>query len=45
MNVQCRIRRFVGKLSKAMNELLLQVVGQVVLRAEEDDAALRYCWK
>jgi hypothetical protein len=29
-----------AKLSQTEDELLLQVVGQVILRAEEDDAAL-----
>lgn len=34
-----------GKLAKANNKLLLQVIGEVVLRTEEDDTALRDCCK
>jgi hypothetical protein len=41
MDVQPRRRRPAGKLTKPKNQLLLQLVGQVILSPEEDDAALR----
>lgn len=43
VDVQARGRRLARQLAEAVDELLLQVVGQVVLGAEEDDAALGDC--
>jgi hypothetical protein len=40
VDVQARGRGLAGQRAEALDELLLQVVGQAVLRAEEDDAAL-----
>lgn len=40
MNVEGGILGFAGELAEAVVELLLEVIGEVVLGAEEDDAAL-----
>jgi len=40
VDVQARGLGLAGKLAEAVYELLLQVIGQVVLRPEEDNAAL-----
>jgi len=40
VDVEARGRRAARELAEAEDELLLQVVGQVVLGAEEDDPAL-----
>lgn len=45
VDMQCRRGRFPCQLAQALDELLLQVVGQVVLFAEEDHAALADCIK
>jgi hypothetical protein len=41
VDVQPRRRGLARERAQALRQLLLQLVGQVVLRAEEDDAALR----
>ena len=41
MNVQGRGRGLAGQRAEPLDELLLEVVGQVVLRTKENDAALR----
>lgn len=41
VNVQGRCAGAARQLAQAQDELLLEVVGEVVLGAEEDDAALR----
>lgn len=40
VNVQARCSRTSGQPAKAKNQLLLEVVGEVVLGAEEDDTTL-----
>jgi len=40
VDVQARGRRLARELAEALDELLLQLVGDAVLGAEEDDAAL-----
>ena len=42
VNVQARRRRFAAELAKPMHQLLLQLIREIVLRAEEHDATLRY---
>jgi hypothetical protein len=41
VNMQFRSRGLARELAEALDELLLQLVGQVVLLAEEDDATFR----
>ncbi len=43
VDVQARRRRPARQLAQPEDERLLQLIGQVVLGAEEDDAALRDC--
>lgn len=43
VDVEGRIGGFTAKLAETMDEVFLEVVGQVVLGAEEDDAALGDC--
>lgn len=43
VNVELRGGGLAGLLAKALDELLLEVVGDVVLLAEEDDAPLGDC--
>jgi len=43
VDVQGRRRRLASQLPETVDQLLLEVVGQVVLFAEEDDVALRDC--
>lgn len=40
VNVQCRCRGLTGQLAQALYKFLLELVGEVVLCAEEDDASL-----
>lgn len=39
MDVQSGFRRFAGQLAESVDKLLLEGVGEVVLRPEEDDTA------
>ena len=41
VNVESRGRRLSAQLSKALDEFFLEVIGDVVLFAEENDASLR----
>lgn len=43
VDVQGGVGGFAGLLAESVDELLLEVVGEVVLGAEEDDAALGDC--
>ena len=43
VDVQARGSRLARQLAQTINELFLQVVGQVVLGAEEDDTTLGDC--
>lgn len=45
VDVQPRSRGLARQLAESVNKLLLQVIGQVVLGAEEDNSALGDCSK
>lgn len=40
VDVQCRCRGLAGQLAQSLDELFLELVGEIVLCAEEDDASL-----
>lgn len=44
VDVQARLGRAAGEPTEAFNQLLLQVIGQVILRTEDNNTALRN-WK
>lgn len=45
VDVEGRVAGFARELTEAVDEMLLQIVCQVVLGTEEDNAALRDWWK